>query len=89
MTDSSGLSVSAPSSSSSSADLMCVPPPPPPVPPPLAALIRRSWSPKPEERPNFDEIINVLDTAIIDAVINDNAGEHAPRAISRCRTQPI
>ncbi|ELR14206.1 protein kinase domain containing protein [Acanthamoeba castellanii str. Neff] len=44
------------------------------VPPPLAALIRRSWSPKPEERPNFDEIINVLDTAIIDAVINDNAG---------------
>jgi serine/threonine protein kinase len=44
------------------------------VPPPLAALIRRSWSPKPEDRPNFDEIINVLDTAIIDAVINDNAG---------------
>jgi len=44
------------------------------VPSSLVELLRRSLETLPEKRPNFDQIIAALDSAMIDAAINDEAG---------------
>lgn len=48
------------------------PPIPPRCPPSLAQLMRSCWEPKVELRPSFSEIIQTLDSVIVDATIDQD-----------------
>mmetsp|Transcript_28558 Transcript_28558/g.71798 ORF Transcript_28558/g.71798 Transcript_28558/m.71798 type:complete len:494 (-) Transcript_28558:138-1619(-) len=47
---------------------------PPDTPPSISQLLQKCWAKDPEERPSFAEIINLLDSIMVDVAINDEAG---------------